>query len=411
MTTDRPHDPPISPEPQHDSYDVVIVGGATMGSSIAWHLTNESGFDGRILVVEPDPTFLHAATATSNNCMRQQFATEVNIRVSQYAASFVTNLRHHLGGDPEIPNLQIRNFGYLYLADTEQFADVLRDDQRLQAGCGAGTQILSTAEIAERYPFYALDDIVAASLNTVDEGAFDAPLMVEWLRRAARRNGVDYIANRVVGLSTSGTGVDGVTLEGGQRITAGHVVNAAGTGARSVGALVGVDLPIEPRRRYTFIFDAATPLDRDLPLTIDPTGVHMRSFGDHDYLVGCPPLHGDPAVDVADFSFEPGIWDEKLEPLIRRRIPALGRLTVTDSWVGHYDFNTFDQNAIVGPHHELENFLLCCGFSGHGTQQAPAFGRGIAELIAHSEFRTLDLSDLSYNRIPENRPLVERAVI
>lgn len=404
-------DPPISPEPQHDTYDVVIVGGATMGSSIAWHLTNEDGFDGRVLVVETDPTFRYAATATSNNCMRQQFATEINIRISQYAATFVTNMRQQLGGDPEIPNLPIRNFGYLYLADTAEFADVLREDQWLQASCGAGTQILRSDEIAERYPFYALDDIVAASLNTVDEGAFDAPLMVEWLRRVARRNGVDYVANRVVDLSTSGTRVDSVTLAGGRTIAAGHVVNAAGTGAPSVGAMAGVDLPIEARRRYTFIFDAESPLDRDLPLTIDPTGVHLRSFGDHDYLVGCPPLHDDPAVDVADFSFEPGIWEEKLEPIIRRRIPALGRLTVTDSWVGHYDFNTFDQNAIVGPHHELENFMLCCGFSGHGTQQGPAFGRGVAELIAHGEFRTLDLSDLSFSRIPENRPLVERAVI
>jgi len=316
-----------------------------------------------------------------------------------------------LGGGTDVPNLSIRNFGYLYLADSEPFADTLRTDQELQAACGAGTRMLSSDQIAERYPFFDLDDIVAGSLNTVNEGAFDAPLMVDWLRRMARRSGVDYVANRVVGMSVSNGRIDTVTLESGEEIASGHVINAAGTHAPVVSAMVGVDLPIEPRRRYTYIFVVEHPLDRDLPLTIDPTGVHLRSYGEHDYLVGCPPLRGDPAVAVDDFDFEPGIWEQKLEPIISRRIPAFGALSVTDSWVGHYDYNTFDQNAIIGPHDELSNLLFCCGFSGHGSQQAPAFGRGLAELIVHGSYRTLDLSDLTYSRIPANQPLTERAVI
>jgi hypothetical protein len=59
-------------------------------------------------------------------------------------------------------------------------------------------------EIRAKYPFYNLDDIVAGSLNTQDEGAFDALAMMEWLHRKARGNGVDYIENEVVSMSTSG---------------------------------------------------------------------------------------------------------------------------------------------------------------------------------------------------------------
>ena len=112
-------------EPRHDSYDVVIIGGAIMGSSTAWWLT-EMGFPGRILVVERDPSYEKAATTLSFSCIRQQYSTELNVRISQFGADFVQNLRARMGGDPRVPELKIQNFGYLYLADTDAFADVLR---------------------------------------------------------------------------------------------------------------------------------------------------------------------------------------------------------------------------------------------------------------------------------------------
>ena len=79
--------------------------------------------------------------------------------------------------------------------------------------------------------------------------------------------------------------------------------------------------------------------------------------------------------------------------------------------LAHYEFNTFDHNAIIGAHTDIPNLLLCNGFSRHGFQQAPACGRGIAELITYGKYHTLDLSALSYERIANNQPLLERAVI
>ena len=137
----------------------------------------------------------------------------------------------------------------------------------------------------------------------------------------------------------------------------------------------------------------------------------MRSFGAKDYLVGCPPVGQDMAVDVDDFSDSEDVWQRKMKPVIQHRIPGLGDLTVTNSWVGHYEYNTFDHNAILGPHNSIKNLLFCCGFSGHGSQQGPACGRGVSELIMHGSFTTLDLSPLLYKRIPNGQPLWERAVI
>ena len=173
--------------------------------------------------------------------------------------------------------------------------------------------------------------------------------------------------------------------------------------------MIGVDIPVEPRKRFSFIFDAAEPLGQALPLTIDPTGVHCRTDGGY-YQAGCPP-DDDRAVEPDDRAADPDIWEDKIWPTLAHRIPAFERVKVINRWVGHYAYNTLDQNAIVGPHPTISNFVFLNGFSGHGLQQSPAMGRGVAEVIAYGEYRTIDLSPLGFERVLANEMLVERAVI
>ncbi len=395
--------------PAKSSYDVVIIGGAIMGSSAAWFLSANPDFDGSILVVERDPSYEFASTAHTNSCMRQQFANEINIRISQFGADFVRNFQRYLGDDPEVPEIQVDHYGYMYLADTEEFAATLRRNQELQASCGAGTRIMTPDEIAADYPFYNLDGIICGSHNLVDEGYFDSGTMFEWWRRKARENGVEYVADEVVDITLAGTRVTSVQLASGDAISCGAVVNAAGPRAAGVAAMVGAEIPVEPRKRFTFIFDAAEPLDRRLPLTIDPSGVHMRSDGDA-YMTGCAPVV-DPAVAHDDFAMNHDVWEDKIWPTIATRVPTFERIKVTSRWAGHYAHNRLDQNVIVGPHDEIENFVFMNGFSGHGIQQSPAMGRGVSEWITYSEFRSLDLAPLGYSRVPANEPFVETAVI
>jgi len=396
-------------EPKSLTYDVVIIGGAMIGSSVAWFLSGNPDFDGRILVVERDARYEFCSTAHTNSCIRQQFSNEINIRISQFGAEFVKNFRHYMDDDPEVPDVLLQNFGYMYLAGNEALAEVLIENQKIQEQLGAGTKIMTPDEIHEAYPFYNLDGIILGSHNTRDEGYFDGNTLFDWWKRKARQNGVEYIENEVVEITRQGNRIESVTLASGTVIAAGKVVNASGPRAARTAAMAGCDLPIEPRRRYTFIFDAATPLDRDLPLTIDPSGVHVRTDGRY-YLCGCPPDE-DPAVDFDDFYLDHRIWEEKLWPHIAHRIPAFEAIKVVNSWVGHYAYNTLDQNAIVGPHDEVGNFLFVNGFSGHGFQQSPAMGRGLSEWILYGEYRSLDLSPLGFERIRTGTPFLEKAVI
>ena len=404
---------PLKDRPTNASYDVVIIGGAIMGSSSAWFLSDNADFDGSILVVERDPTYAQASTSHTNSCIRQQFSSPVNIKISQFGAAFIKSFRERLGGssgDPEVPEIMLQSFGYLYLAGNEAFAEILRENQQIQASFGAGTRIMTAQDIAVAYPFYNVEDILIGSHNPVDEGYFDGATMFDWWRRKARENGVEYITNEVVSIQRQGDRITGITLKSGEAISAGMVVNASGPRAGVTAGMAGFDLPVEPRRRYTFVFAAADPLAQDLPLTIDPSGVHMRSDG-ANYLCGCPPDDGDPAVDFDDFAMDHDIFERKLWPVLAHRVPAFERIKVLNSWVGHYAYNTLDQNAVIGPHPEVSNFIFVNGFSGHGLQQSPAMGRGVSELIAYGDFRELDLSSLSYERVVRGEPLLEKAVI
>lgn len=397
----------FSNRPSHDRYDVIIVGGAMMGSSVAWWLTH-LGFDGRVLVLERDPSYEWTSTAHTNSCIRQQFSNEINIRVSQFGVEFIKTFQDLMGEDA--PKITLQSYGYLYLSQSEAFTQTLKDNCKLQNAMGAGTRILSAEQIADEWPFMNVDDITAGSHNPVDEGYFDGGTIFDWFRKGALRGGVEYAVGEVTEIETTASGVQSVTLKGGTRIACGTVVNATGPRASQTAALAGIErLPVVPRKRYTYIFEAETPLEKDLPLTIDPSGVHMRTDGTY-YLAGCPP-DIDPDVAADDFEADHALWEDKVWPVLATRVPTFERIKLRQSWVGHYAYNTLDQNAVLGRHPTLENFIFINGFSGHGFQQSPAMGRGVAELIVHGGYRTLDLSPFGYERVAEGRKFLETAVI
>ena len=397
--------------PKQKNYDVVIIGGGMIGSSVAWFLKKHFGFAGSVLVVERDLTYEFASTSHTNSCIRQQFSSELNIRLSQYTVEFIRDFPALMGADA--PTLKIQNFGYLYLAADAGQAEALRQAQALQAKLGAGTAILTPDEISALYPFYHLDDIVLGALNTKDEGYFEGSTIFEWFRRSGRDAGVEAVENEVVAIGRDGRKIQDITLKSGEVIGAGVVVNASGTRASAVAEMAGfAPLPIEARCRLTYIIAAENPPEQAVPLTVDPQGFHFRTYGTdgRHFMVGIPPAD-DGARGVDDFSMDHDYWQEHVWPLLASRAPCFEAVRLAHSWAGHYAFNTLDQNAVVGLHPDCDNFIFVNGFSGHGLQQSPGMGRGVAELILYGGYRSLDLSPLGVVRILENRPYLETAVI
>lgn len=420
-----------------------------MGSAAAVHLAMAGAKN--ICVVEKDPSYTFASSALSASGLRQQFSLKENIQMSMYGTNFLQNPSLMAVGD-DVPDYQFFQNGYLLLSK-EKNQHILRSSNQVQHSSGATwTHLLNQQELKARFPWLNVHDpddehgdVVLGTSSSKNEGYFDPWALLSAMKRKALSLGVDFVQGEVVGstLSTNspGTGkhtiqsVD-VQIKDGAGVSNGVValkadkfVNAAGPWAGKLvttmagGSDSGVcvaPVPVEARKRVVFVVDCSPPANSGLivppratPLTVDPQGIWFRpegqSAGSSQFIMGLsPPAEQDPAchsnealtLQQEDYR----LFDEHLWPCLAGRVPAFEYLKVKSAWAGFYEYNTVDQNAIIGYHSELCNLVLCNGFSGHGVQQSPAAGRAVSELILEGRSTSIDLTRFSFDRIVSSPP-------
>ena len=390
-----------------EKIDVLVIGGGVMGASVAFWLTRmQPGMS--VLVVEQDPSYAFAATALSVASIRQQFTTAVNVEISRFGIGFIRDIAGHLGPQGGIASLGLKENGYLFVTGNADAAVLMQEVAEMQRGLGAATEVLTPSGIKAKFPWMEVGDLVAGSFGPQGEGWFDNMGLLSGFRAAAKAQGARFIKDRVIGVDVAGDRVAGVVLEKGGRVACAAAVNAAGTRAADVMRMVGLDLPVEPRKRTVFVIDAPNARHPDAPLLVD-AGFYLRPEQHHWITATVPQNDGPCAAD--DFEpdlhlFEDVIWEQ-----LYGRSTGFDAVKVIRHWVGHYDYNTLDQNAILGPHPAVPNLYLMNGFSGHGLQQSPAVGRGVAEHILTGGWQSLDLSNLSVGRVVLGEPFLERAVV
>ena len=387
---------------------VVIVGGGVVGSSIAYFLASHPRFRGDVIVIERDPTYRRASSALSASAIRQQFSTPVNIEISRFGIEFLRRIGEYLGTGDERPDVGLSEPGYLFLA-TPAGVPILERNHRVQRAHGVDAALLTPVELGGRFPWMNVEGIAAASLGLSGEGWFDGYALLQAFRRKAQTLGAVYVTQAVTGFTREGRRVGAALLADGSAIACDIAVNAAGPWAGHVAALLGIDLPVRARRRCVFLFACRAALP-GCPLVIDPSGVWFRADGPN-FLTGASPRDGEPDPDDAPLEVDDRLFSATIWPVLASRVPAFQAVKVLKSWAGYYELNIVDHNGIVGPHPAFDNVLFANGFSGHGLQQSPAVGRGLAEWIVDGGYRSLDLSPLATARLVEGRRLVELNVI
>lgn len=392
---------------QQKHYDVVIMGGAAVGSAAAYFLTADPSFNGTVLVIEQDLSYQQCATALSAASIRHQFSTPENIMMSQFGTEFLRNFGAQLEVDGQQPDAAFHEGGYLFLASPTGM-DVLRANHTIQKALGVDVALLEPAQLHARFPWLNTEDLAGGSLGLSGEGWLDAYGMMQGMRKKAIAQGARWLQGKVIGIEREGQRATGVTLADNTRIQCDFLINAAGTGATRLARQAGIHLPVQSHKRCVFYVQCPTQLP-GCPMVIDPSGAYFRPEGP-GFIAGISPdPENDPECEDFDVSHE--LFDDVLWPLLANRVPAFEALRNTRSWAGHYDMNTLDQNVIIGAHPDVGNLLFANGFSGHGMQQSPAVGRALSELVVHGQFQTLDLSRLGWDRVLKDEPLIEVNVV
>uniref|UniRef100_A0A8C3VF13 FAD-dependent oxidoreductase domain-containing protein 1 n=1 Tax=Catharus ustulatus TaxID=91951 RepID=A0A8C3VF13_CATUS len=434
--------PGTHPDPRPpDEADVVVVGGGVLGWSVAYWLKVLEGRRGqhgmKVLVVERDPMYSRASTVLSLGGIWQQFSLRENIQMSRFSASFLRDINEYLGvpNEPRI-DIQYQPSGYLFLA-SPQNAAALEATVQLQRDEGAQVALLSPTQLKEKFPWINTEDVAVASYGLEDEGWFDPWTLLNAFRRKATSLGVQSCSGDVRAFVASANYMMSAcdppapvtplsvpsqiympdSLEY-QPVACAIVVNAAGAWAGKLLEAEGLpkglckpSLPIQPRKRYVFTWHCPNGPGLSCPFLVDTSGAYFRRDGfAGNYLGGMsPPEEEEP--DPSDLSVDHNYFQEQVWPRLARRVPAFKSLQVRGSWAGYYDYNTFDQNAVLGPHPQVENMFFATGFSGHGLQHAPAAGRAVAELVIKGQYETLDLRRLGWDRLVAGEPLQEHGVV
>lgn len=386
------------------AFDVIIIGGGVIGSSIAFHLA-EAG-QTSVLVIERDPSYARASSALSASSIRQQFTTPVCMAMSRHSYDFFRTIGDRLAVDGDRPDIGLVERGYLYLAERGSEASLM-SAVRLQQQNDVPVASLSPEELADRYDWLSTEDIGLGALGTEAEGWFDGYSVMQAFRTKARSLGISYLHDEVVGMALEGSRIAAVLTATGERIEADVVVNAAGPHAGTIACYAGLDLPVAPEKRTIFAFRCPDPLAH-IPLVVDPSGFYVRPEGD-GFIAGGPAVSRSADPDDLEPDYEQ--FDDFLWPNLAHRIPAFERIRMTRAWAGHYEMSLFDHNAFIGWMPGLANLMVAAGFSGHGMQHSPATGRGVAELLVAGGFQTLDLSALSTERLARGERILEMNVI
>jgi sarcosine oxidase subunit beta len=380
-----------------ESAEVVIVGAGIMGCSIAWHLAKRGLRD--IVVLERDQIG-RGATADAAGGIRLQFSTETNIRLSQISLEYWEHFPERFGVD-----INFRQQGYLFLLTSRDEVATFERNMLAQQALGVPVRWVTPDEIADLNPAVSLDGILGGAFCPRD-GWADTSTSTMGFARAARGLGVRIIEESpVTAIDVERGRVAGVRC-GASRIATPLVICCAGPQTNAVGRLAGLDLPIHPYRRMSFItapFDAVPP---SVPMTIE----FGRSLYFHPESAGFLFGMSDPHEPSSDNKSVDDNWLATTVEALIERAPIFEAATVLRGWAGLYEI-TPDDNPLLGYVSDLEGFIVAAGFSGHGFMQGPAIGLAIAELVLDGESRAVDVSAFHPGRFREGKLLQEHNVI
>nr|HEX4319126.1 FAD-binding oxidoreductase [Kofleriaceae bacterium] len=382
--------PPTLADPDRplpERCEIAIVGGGVMGLSIAYHLARRGLTD---VVVLERGYLAEGASGRNGGGVRQQWATEMNIRLMQDSVELCRRFAVDLG-----VNVWFRQGGYLFLARSEREVQRLEKNIALQNRCGVHTRMLDPREALDIVPELDLNGIVGAAYNPTDGILFPWPFLWGYARQAAAHGVAVFTQTPVGGLEKLAEGGYLVRTPRGA-VRARRVIDACGAWSPKLAEMIGVAVPTYPIRHEICSSEPLKPFLR--PMVSELASGLYCSQSMRGEIVGGVTIPGHAST------YAMGSTLEFLATYARRLVklmPILGDVKILRQWAGPYDQSP-DGNPIVGAAPDHPDFFLACGFVGHGFMMAPIVGKLYGEWLTgskpHEMFERYTLSRFSDGR-------------
>jgi sarcosine oxidase subunit beta len=377
--------------------NAIIVGGGVMGASTAYHLCKSGMQD--VVLLEKEPYFGQGATGRCAGGVRYQFATDINVKLSQASLKMFEEFREETGQDCDY-----RQCGYLFVLTEPGEVETFKANVQMQRQLGVDTQWLSADEVRKRVPLMRFEDALAGTFHGRD-GLVDPNSTVMGYINRGRQLSLRALSEvEVVGLGIQNGAIRSVRTSAGE-IACPVIVNAAGPWAGLIGEMAGVDIPITPLRRQMVTTTPLPELPPDFPFVIDfKQSLYFHREGD-GILTGMSNPNEKPGFDQS-IDEE---WELKAMEAAASRMPLLENAGRMAGWAGLYEV-TPDAHPIYGPT-PVEGFYIVGGFSGHGFMHGPISGKLMAEIILEGRATSVDVSSLDLARFREGRLIHEYNVV
>jgi sarcosine oxidase subunit beta len=349
-----------------ETAEIVIVGGGVMGASIAFHLAQAGVTD--VVLLEAHE-LASGSSGKPIGGVRAQFSSPANVQLGARSLTAYRDFGADFGVD-----IGLERVGYLFLLRTAEDVASFEASIAMQNGLGVPSRLITAAEARRLNPYLDVDGVLAAAFCAEDGYARPGAVVHGYAAAAAARGvsirtgttvtGIDVIAGEIATVQTSAGS-----------ISAGTVICTAGAWSAAIGAMAGVDLPVEPLRRQIAFTPELTPRPPRIPFTIDFDSSFYFHTADDGLLLG----FAEPEQAVGFETDYDERWLPQLRALAGRCAPSLAAVKLERGWAGLYEM-TPDCNALIGQSPSIGRFLYAAGFSGHGFLQAPAVGEIVRDL-------------------------------
>jgi sarcosine oxidase, subunit beta len=384
------------------SPDVLIIGGGVLACSIAYHLTQRGC---RKVVVVERHTIGSGSTAKAAGGIRQQFSCEANVRLAMYSVDFFEHFHERLALPPDAGGVDFHQIGYLFLLSTQEAFTTFECSAALQQRLGLPVEVLTAEQVASRWPWLSVNDIVGATYCPTD-GYGSPHEVMQAFATQARRLGASFVEGADVSATTRKAARIMTVKTNRGSFSPGIVIICAGAWSGELGRLAGVEIPVQPLRRMCFVTDPFDAIPHDAPMTIEmPNTFHFRPEG-AGFMLGTSD-QDEPYGFNTTMNWQ---WLSRVVEDAVKRVPVFEQARIHHGWAGLYETSP-DHNAILGPIPGVENMLVATGFSGHGVMQSPATGMIMSEFILDGKAHTIDVSDLGIERFSTGRLNPEKHVI